>query len=177
MDGAPLNGYLGSPPLSQHVLLDYRVRLRVNPAFIFDPPSCIIFSEERPVNPSPSMEYRRTKRRRSSSTARSILDSRVLFRDAPSLPSFDCLVRSVRRLTLQAKAQRCAQTRTEFGNLDLQHSMAAYPPEQFNTWSEIAGYLSISVREAQYRERNEGLPVRRLVGKKPRVWALRSELD
>ena len=52
------------------------------------------------------------------------------------------------------------------------------PPEQeFNTWVEIAGYLSISVREAQYREKSEGLPVRRLEGKKPRVWALRSDLD
>ncbi|MGO9229725.1 MAG: hypothetical protein ACLQKA_11035 [Bryobacteraceae bacterium] len=49
--------------------------------------------------------------------------------------------------------------------------------EQFNTWSEIAGYLGISVREAQYREKNDGLPIRRGVGAKPRVWALRSELD
>ncbi len=49
--------------------------------------------------------------------------------------------------------------------------------EQFNTWPEIAGYLGISVREAQYRAKTEGLPVRRGVGKKPRVWALRSELD
>jgi len=52
-----------------------------------------------------------------------------------------------------------------------------HAPDQFKTWSEIAGYLGISVREAQYRERNEGLPVRRMGGKKPRVWALRAELD
>ncbi|MBS1855502.1 MAG: hypothetical protein JST11_09075 [Acidobacteria bacterium] len=53
------------------------------------------------------------------------------------------------------------------------------PPEQeFHTWSEIAGYLGISVREAQNRENSDGLPVRRIgSGKKPRVWALRSELD
>jgi len=44
------------------------------------------------------------------------------------------------------------------------------PPDQFKTWSEIAGYLGISVREAQYRETNEGLPIRRMGGKKPRVW-------
>jgi len=49
--------------------------------------------------------------------------------------------------------------------------------EQFDTWHEIAGYLGISIREAQYRAKSEGLPVRRGVGKKPRVWALRSELD
>jgi len=38
------------------------------------------------------------------------------------------------------------------------------PPDQFKTWSEIAGYLGISVREAQYRETNEGLPIRRMGG-------------
>jgi hypothetical protein len=52
-----------------------------------------------------------------------------------------------------------------------------YSTELLNTWSEIAGYLGISVREAQNRAKNEGLPVRRGVGTKPRVWALRSELD
>jgi hypothetical protein len=51
------------------------------------------------------------------------------------------------------------------------------PDEEFHTWSEIAGYLRISVREAQYRAKNEGLPIRRMGGQKPRVWALRSELD
>jgi len=51
------------------------------------------------------------------------------------------------------------------------------PNEELNTWKEIADYLSISIREAQYREKSDGLPVRRLDGKKPRVWALRSELD
>ena len=49
--------------------------------------------------------------------------------------------------------------------------------EQFDTWPEIAGYLGVSIREAQYRAKNEGLPIHRGVGKKPRVWALRSELD
>jgi hypothetical protein len=52
-----------------------------------------------------------------------------------------------------------------------------HPPDLFKTWSEIAGYLGISVREAQYRETNEGLPIRHMGGKKPRVWALRSDLD
>jgi hypothetical protein len=51
------------------------------------------------------------------------------------------------------------------------------PDEEFHTWSEIAGYLHISVREAQYRAKSEGLPVRRGAGKKPRVWAFRAELD
>jgi len=65
----------------------------------------------------------------------------------------------------------------EFDGLDFPHPMSAPDgPEQFNTWPEIAGYLGISVRKAQYREKNEGLPVRRMGGK-PRVWALRSELD
>jgi len=52
-----------------------------------------------------------------------------------------------------------------------------YSAEQLDTWPEIAGYLGVSIREAQYRAKNEGLPVHRGVGKKPRVWALRSELD
>jgi hypothetical protein len=64
-----------------------------------------------------------------------------------------------------------------FDNLDFPQMSDPNSTEQFNTWSEIAGYLGISIREAQYRAKNEGLPVRRGVGKKPRVWALRSELD
>ncbi len=51
------------------------------------------------------------------------------------------------------------------------------PKEEFNTWSEIAGYLGISIREAQAREKEKGMPVRRGAGKKARVWALRSELN
>src|SRR5579863_5807977 len=48
---------------------------------------------------------------------------------------------------------------------------------ELDTWQQIATYLGISIREAQYREKSDGLPVRRLAGRKPRVWALRSELD
>lgn len=57
--------------------------------------------------------------------------------------------------------------------------MAGQPPSdaEFHTWSEISGYLSISVREAQNREKHDDMPVHRLPGKKPRVWAYRSELD
>src|SRR5579872_6857698 len=51
------------------------------------------------------------------------------------------------------------------------------PDEELHTWPEIATYLGISVREAQNREKSEGVPVHRLPGKKPRVWALRAELD
>lgn len=54
---------------------------------------------------------------------------------------------------------------------------APQTPERLNTWQEISRCLGISVREAQYREKNDGLPVYRMGGKKPRVWALRSELD
>jgi hypothetical protein len=49
--------------------------------------------------------------------------------------------------------------------------------EELNTWQEIAAYLGISVREAQYREKNDQMPVHRLPGRKSRVWAYRSELD
>ena len=52
----------------------------------------------------------------------------------------------------------------------------APPEEDLNSWKEIATYLGISVREAQYREKNDGLPVHRMPGKKPRVWARRSEV-
>jgi len=76
------------------------------------------------------------------------------------------------------KAQRYAQTRTGFGNLDSQYVMRdPDSTEQLDTWAEIAGYMGISIREAQYREKSDGLPVRRGAGTKPRVWALRSELD
>jgi hypothetical protein len=49
--------------------------------------------------------------------------------------------------------------------------------KELDTWQEIAVNLGISVREAQYREKNEGMPVHRMPGKKPRVWARRAELD
>ncbi len=48
---------------------------------------------------------------------------------------------------------------------------------ELNTWQEIADYLGISKREAQDREKENGMPIHRLPGKKSRVWAYRSELD
>ncbi|MGD0870566.1 MAG: hypothetical protein ABSB88_13495 [Bryobacteraceae bacterium] len=48
---------------------------------------------------------------------------------------------------------------------------------ELETWQEIAAYLSVSVREAQYREKNDQMPVHRLPGRKSRVWAYRAELD
>src|ERR1039458_5331709 len=49
--------------------------------------------------------------------------------------------------------------------------------EELNTWQEIAGHLGVSVREAQYREKNDQMPVHRLPGRKSRVWAYPPELD
>jgi hypothetical protein len=51
------------------------------------------------------------------------------------------------------------------------------PSDELNTWQEIADYLCISKREAQDREKENGMPVHRLPGKKSRVWAYRIELD
>jgi len=48
---------------------------------------------------------------------------------------------------------------------------------ELNTWQEIAGYLGVSVREAQYWEKNDGMPVHRMPGKKSRVKAYPAELD
>jgi len=45
------------------------------------------------------------------------------------------------------------------------------------TWKEIAGYLGVSIRTAQNWECEKSLPIRRLVGDKSQVWALRDELD
>jgi hypothetical protein len=50
------------------------------------------------------------------------------------------------------------------------------PDEDLNSWKEIAAHLGVSVRGAQYREENDGLPIHRMPGKKPRVWATRSEV-
>lgn len=44
------------------------------------------------------------------------------------------------------------------------------------TWQEIAAYLGVSIRLAQSWEA-DGLPVRRMPGKKPRVFAVKSEID
>jgi len=51
------------------------------------------------------------------------------------------------------------------------------PAADLKTWQEVAAYLGISVREAQYREKNDGMPVHRLSGPKSRVWAYPQELD
>jgi hypothetical protein len=79
------------------------------------------------------------------------------------------------------KAQRCAQVRNPFGKVSFvdraQPVNEPVPNEELDTWQEIAKYLGISVREAQYREKSDGLPVHRLSGKKPRVKAYCSELD
>lgn len=48
---------------------------------------------------------------------------------------------------------------------------------ELNSWKEIAGYLSVSVRTAQMWESQRGLPVRRLPGPRGRVLADSSELD
>jgi len=46
-----------------------------------------------------------------------------------------------------------------------------------NGWKNIAAHLGVSVREAQSREKDAGMPVRRMPGRKSRVWADREELD
>jgi len=51
------------------------------------------------------------------------------------------------------------------------------PTVKLDTWPQIAAYLGISVREAQYRAKDEGLPVHHGPGKKGRVWAFQQELD
>lgn len=45
------------------------------------------------------------------------------------------------------------------------------------TWQEIAAYLRVSKRQAQYWEANNGMPVHRMPGRKSRVRAYPSELD
>lgn len=51
------------------------------------------------------------------------------------------------------------------------------PAPELNGWLQIAAYLGISIREAQNREKSDGMPIHRLIGKKARVWAYGSELD
>jgi hypothetical protein len=51
------------------------------------------------------------------------------------------------------------------------------PEIELGGWKAIAQHLGVSVREAQSWEKDAELPVRRLPGKKSRVWAYRSELD
>jgi len=50
--------------------------------------------------------------------------------------------------------------------------------ERFDSWKEIAAYLKRGARTVQRWEREEGLPVHRLVhGKLGSVYAYRAELD
>ena len=48
---------------------------------------------------------------------------------------------------------------------------------ELNTWQEIADHLGVSKREAQNWEKNDGMPVHRMPGKKSRVKAYPAELD
>ena len=49
--------------------------------------------------------------------------------------------------------------------------------EFLDGWKAIATHLEVSVRTAQKWEKEEGLPVRRREGEKPRVYARRSEIE
>jgi len=48
--------------------------------------------------------------------------------------------------------------------------------DELSTWKQIAAHLGVSVRQAQIWEA-DGLPIRRMPGKKPQVRAYRTELD
>jgi hypothetical protein len=53
----------------------------------------------------------------------------------------------------------------------------APPPDRLHGWGEIATYLGCDVRTAQRWEKQQGLPVHRNDGPKPRVWAFKSDID
>src|SRR5258708_7675929 len=50
-------------------------------------------------------------------------------------------------------------------------------PDRLDGWGEIAAALKRDTRTVQRWEKLEGLPVHRHPGPKPRVWALRSEIQ
>ncbi len=50
-------------------------------------------------------------------------------------------------------------------------------PQELNIWAEIAKYLAVSIRQAQYLEKRSGLPVRRVPGERGRVVAYTNEID
>jgi len=49
--------------------------------------------------------------------------------------------------------------------------------EELNSWKEIAAYVGRGVRTVQRWERELGLPVRRPLGSRRAVMALRQEID
>ena len=51
------------------------------------------------------------------------------------------------------------------------------PQDLIQTWKNVAHYLGISEREAQYRAKEEAMPIHREPGIKGRVYASRTELD
>ncbi len=55
--------------------------------------------------------------------------------------------------------------------------MAHRDLRELTSWKQIAAYLGVSVRTAQLWERERGLPVKRMVGERGRVWATEPELD
>ncbi len=50
-------------------------------------------------------------------------------------------------------------------------------PRELNTWAEIATYLAVSIRQAQYLEKRSALPVRRVPGERGRVVAYTNDID
>lgn len=55
--------------------------------------------------------------------------------------------------------------------------MAHRDLRELTSWKQIAAYLGVSVRTAQLWERERGLPVKRMVGERGRVWATEPEID
>lgn len=47
---------------------------------------------------------------------------------------------------------------------------------KLETWPEIAAHLGVAVRTAQTWERTQGMPIHRMSGDRPRVWAYTEEL-
>lgn len=71
-------------------------------------------------------------------------------------------------IVLEGRNTHCYTPRIMAGPLD--------EPPGLSSWKEIAAYLGVSVRAAQKWERERGLPVRRLPGKRSGVSASRDEL-
>ena len=60
----------------------------------------------------------------------------------------------------------------------MQRTGSGVDVEVLQSWKEVSRYLNSDVRTVQRWERTRGLPIRRMPGgKKPRVYAIKSELD
>lgn len=82
----------------------------------------------------------------------------------------------MRKVAQVASRKRKLAVRSTNGLIISLEGVTVTDQKELSGWRQIADYLGVSVRTAQAYEQSWGLPIRRLPGKKGRIWATTADL-